>query len=713
MQTGSDAVTHNPLRLHAARPRTMCHLLLQRANETPDRIAYSFLAAADEMSHLTDRDLLARSVRLARTLQANTQRGDRVILAFPPGLEFIVAFYGCLLAGVVAIPATYPKRRGRAETRSGSPSRLTKIISDSDASLGLTTSNAISFMSDEPSDSFRWICVDEGDSDAGHNGAPAARPFEEFGEPSAEDVAFLQYTSGSTAEPKGVVVTHANIVNNLEVIATGFQGDSKLADDEHRVGVFWLPAYHDMGLIGAILMPFYAEWRSVLMPPTLFLQQPALWLETIGKLRAGLTGAPNFALDRCVEKISPEQRTKIDLSSLKLLFCGAEPIRSSTIERFSRAFHDCGLGDDVWYPCYGMAETTLMASGGYGPGELQTIALNQAALVENRVEPVDPSHHSSPAVQVVSCGQAHCGHRIVIVEPSTLQPLPEQQIGEIWIAGGSIAQGYWKQPEATAETFEATLPDRSENWLRTGDLGFLFEGNLFVTGRAKDVIIIRGQNFYPQDIEYTVGQSHSALLPDACAAFSVDRGDEEAIVVVQELDRHHRSDDKDELFQQIRASISDRFEVDLEAIVLIRQASLPRTTSGKVQRNLCRQQYLQGGLAIVDQWQRPTPSDRSSAALNSDELARDDQALLKQQIETWLVNWLQSRCGETEGHITADTPFAETGLDSVAAVELSFEIEQWLQIQLSTAMTWDHPTPASLAESLAELVVNEPPLDGK
>ncbi|MEM9659992.1 MAG: fatty acyl-AMP ligase, partial [Planctomycetota bacterium] len=397
--------------------------------------------------------------------------GDRAVLAFPPGLDFISAFFGCLYAGVLPAPATYPKpRRGS--------SRLDGIAKDCLPQAFLTTAATLDSMAlDGQSDAVRqgpWYAVDQWDDDPSDSVSPVSS--------ASDDVAFLQYTSGSTSRARGVMVTHGNLLHNLEQIRCGFQ----LADNDQREvtsGVFWLPAYHDMGLIGGILTPLYVGGTSYLTAPTTFLRRPLSWLELISRTGAQISGAPNFAYAFCTEKITAEQRSHLDLSRWQIAFCGAEPINAAALAEFADAFSRSGFNAEAFYPSYGLAEATLMATGGEGPARPNTLRVCSEALTRHRVRALDAA--SPGGRELVSCGRPLGDQQVAIVQSQTGQTCDQDQIGEIWIRGRSVTKGYWNGDESTAGTFAARLPNGEGPFLKTGDLGFVYHGELFVTGRIK------------------------------------------------------------------------------------------------------------------------------------------------------------------------------------------------------------------------------------
>ena len=735
----------------------------------PQECAFTFLRDDCGLASLSFQQLDHQARKIAGALQETIRPGDRVLLVFPPGLEFIPAFFGCLYAGALAVPATYPK------PRRPSP-RLRAIAEDCDAHVALTTSQTLATL-DLPRvapelSALRWIATDQlPDESAATWTRPPLKP---------EALAFLQYTSGSTSEPKGVMVSHRNLLQNLEMIRQGFDIARVCAASESETGVSWLPAYHDMGLIGGILESLYVGGRTILMSPAAFLQRPLRWLKTISDYRAVISGAPNFAYELCVRKIGPEERSQLDLSSWHVAFCGAEPIRAETLAQFAEAFAPCGFRPDAFYPCYGLAEATLLAAGGHGPARPTVLRVERCALAQHRAAKATSSDELQTQ-ELVACGQPLLDQEIVIANPDTCRQAEPGRVGEVWIRGPNVTQGYWNRPKENEQTFNARLADTGEDqYLRTGDLGFLSEDNLYITGRVKDVIIIRGRNHYPQDIERSVEQSHALLPAGAGAAFSVDCGGRERLVVVHEIERQHRHDDLQEVVRNIRRSIAVEHELDLQAVVLIRQANLPRTTSGKVQRNLCREQYQAGRLKAVAQWVRGddlvpektseharsgraeqranghtvhrldgsghgqgtvatcgalrgqrtevaggvrvaqkaraallehshaperVPSGKSilpELSLPNRVLRPEEVDRLGEQIQTWIMDWLVQRAGVPSAEITPDRPFAEFGLDSLTAVELSQELEDWLSIELNPVIAWNYPTLELLSRYLAE-----------
>ncbi|MBI3361099.1 MAG: AMP-binding protein, partial [Chloroflexi bacterium] len=706
----------------AFNPSSLVELLRWRADNQPARRAYTFLEDGDAPERNVTYGELDRQARaIAARLAEAGAKGERALLLYPPGLEFISAFFGCLYAGVAAVPA-YPPRLNRPMPR------LQAIVADAQATIGLTVTSILSnlerrFENEPDMASLRWL----------DTGTPPPGAEADWREPgiTADTLAFLQYTSGSTNAPKGVVLSHGNLMHNLAVIRHGFQLDSS------GRALFWLPSYHDMGLIGGLLEPMYIGGSSVLMSPASFLQRPARWLEAIGRHRATITGAPNFAYQLCVDKVTPGQRAALDLSSLHLAFCGAEPIRRETLDNFAETFAPCGFRREAFYPCYGLAEATLLVSGGNGPGVPRIHTVQRKALAQNRV--VEASADDDGAQALVSCGHSLLDQKIVIADPETLTRLAPDEIGEIWLAGRSVAQGYWNRPEETQHTFGARLADTGEGpFLRTGDLGFLRDGELFVTGRLKDLIIIHGRNHYPHDIELTVEQSHPALQPSGGAAFAVEADSQsEQLVIVHELTRQGRNANVGEVTAAIRQAVAENHDLSAHAIVLIKPLSLPKTSSGKIQRHACRAQFLEGSLEVMGEWQasdagrvasdeRRVTSDERRVTSDerrptNDDTVRDDTrhpspaprhpspaprratpvTRPAAEIEDWLKRRI-ARAVRLEPHeIDVRQPFAYYGMNSLQAVGLAGELEEWLGRSVSITLAYDYPTIEAVANYLA------------
>jgi acyl-CoA synthetase (AMP-forming)/AMP-acid ligase II len=555
-------------------------VIQQRADFHPQKRAFVFLADGEtEDGVLTYGQLEHRARAVGAWLQHQGVVGQRVLLLCPPGLEYVAALLGCVYAGAVAVPC-YPPRLNRPDPR------LQAIARDAQATVALTTSGVLTTMAqrsthDPQLQALRWLAIDDAGDAADRWRHPDARP---------DTLAFLQYTSGSTSLPRGVMITHANAVANAASIET-------VVDAQEQIkGVFWLPPYHDMGLIGGILQSLYSGATTTLMSPFAFLQRPVRWLQAISRIGATHSGGPNFAYDLCVNKVTPAQREGLDLSSWRLAFCGAEPVRPHTLDRFVAAFESCGFRRETFGAAYGLAEATLLVSCSPVGREPRRFALERAALEQHRVvfTPQDDAAHV-----VVSCGPpAGTNTDIRIVDPATSRECPPRHIGEIWISGPGIAAGYWNRPDESREVFGARLAETGEGpFLRTGDLGFMQDGEVVVTGRVKDLVIVDGRNHYPEDIEHTVSTSAPTLRVGGCAAFSVDGAAGERLVVAAEVDRGVR--DLNEIVLAVRRAVSMTHDVRADVVVLVRPGTLPKTSSGKIQRHAARAAFLAGTLDIV------------------------------------------------------------------------------------------------------------------
>ena len=566
---------------------TLGDLLRWRAAQEPDFPLYTYLVDGETQAiQLTLGQLDQAARAIAATLQTMTRKGDRALLLYPSGLEFIAAFFGCLYAGVLAVPVA-PPRHNRPDQR------LQNIARNAEPTVVLTTTEFLKKGIDGPALAQalaikHWLATDT-----------LPRHLADHWQETRlgrADLAFLQYTSGSTGEPKGVMVTHSNLLHNEQTITEAF------GHDEETIVAGWLPFFHDMGLVGNLLQPLAIGRPVVLMSPVDFLQKPIRWLQMITRYRATTSGGPNFAYDLCVQKTTPEQRAGLDLTSWTLAFNGAEPIRAATLQNFARCFAPFGLRIEALYPCYGMAEATLFITGAQKttPPKIQPVLAS--LLEQHQVRLTSPD--MDDARQLVGCGERSAGVDVRIVDPACSVALPAGQIGEIWVAGPSVAQGYWRQAEATRTTFQATLADTGEGpFLRTGDLGFIADNQLYITGRLKDLIIIRGRNHYPQDIEATVAASHAALRNDGGAVFTLDVAGDERLVVVQEIERAPlRHLEPAEIVKAIRAAVTQVHDLQVQAIYLLRPMSIPKTSSGKLQRQRCRQMLLANELAVIAEW---------------------------------------------------------------------------------------------------------------
>src|SRR5688572_23933598 len=574
---------------------TLVELLDHRVARQGDDVVFRFVSGdGTEEDSFTYRALRARAQAIAAGLRAHADPGDRVVLLVPPGLDYVASFFGCLYAGTVAVPA-YPPNPRRADPR------VHRIIADSRARVALVHSSLASrleswlALGDAPPQ-VRWLDVSELRDSVGTTSLGAG---------CGSDLAMLQYTSGSTGEPRGVMLTHANLLHNSSVIhrvSAHRPGDN---------GVFWLPPFHDMGLIGGIVQPVYVGLPNALMAPATFLQRPLRWLEAMSRYRATTSGAPNFAYDLCVERTTDEERAALDLSAWRTSFNGAEPVRADTIARFVEAFAVCGVRRSVIVPCYGLAETTLIVSGGPADRAPTSLQVERRALEQGLLRIPVPGEDTS---LLVTSGAPAEEHEVAIVDVESTTPVGEGHVGEIWVSSRSVARGYWGRPQETAATFGARLAGSDKTWLRTGDLGALREGELVVTGRLKDLVILQGRNYYPHDIELAAERSHPDLRPSYSAAFTVGGERSEELVLALEVTRHHRASEDEALFHAVRAELADSVGVIPSEILLLRQNTIPRTSSGKIQRGACRAAFLDGTLEVIGRWR----TDRSNAACGTD-----------------------------------------------------------------------------------------------
>lgn len=561
-------------------------VVIARARDQATRTAYLFLRDGEhDEVRVTYGEIDRQARAIAARLRETCAPGDRALLLYPPGLEFISAFFGCLYAGVIAVPS-YPPDPTRLAI---SLARLQVIAADSGARAVLGTAQvterhaelgvAVPALRDAA-----WIATDRELAAASVEFTPIAA--------GPASIAFLQYTSGSTAAPKGVVVSHGNILHNEIVICTGMELGPQ------SFGVGWLPLYHDMGLIGNVFAGVYAGFPMALMSPLRFVQSPIRLLRAISRYRATVCGGPNFGYEHCIQRITEAEKATLDLSSWRTAFNGAEPIRADTLTRFIEAFAPCGFAPQTIFPCYGLAESTLMVTGKPRGQRFRFAALDKASLEDHRV--VDAG--AGPAVALTSCGCAGPGVEIEIVDPETGRRTAADRVGEIWLAGPSIAQGYFGKPDATWRTFDARIAGdpTAGPFLRTGDLGFLRGGELYVAGRIKDLIVVRGRKLHPQDLERTAEAAHPALRSGSCAAFAIEHGGEEAVGLVAAI----KGDtvDAQAVFGSLRQALSDGHQILPAALVLTRPADLPKTSSGKLQRHACREAFLSGSLQATAVW---------------------------------------------------------------------------------------------------------------
>jgi thioester reductase-like protein len=657
--------------------RTLGELLRQRAERTPQARAYTFLSDGEaEAEALTYAELDRRASAIAARLQALGGAGERALLLYPPGLDFIAAFFGCLYASTVAVPVVPPSltgdELGLTRVRGIAQNARVRFLLTTEALAEL----APALMPDAPElTRCQWLATDAVAREEPGRLAPSVR----------EGLAFLQYTSGSTSSPKGVMVSHANLLHNLAYIhdAEGNGPDC--------VSVSWLPVYHDMGLIEATLGPLFGGHPAYLMPPSAFLQRPARWLEAISRYGATHSGGPNFAYELCLRKVSAKERERLDLSRWRMAYNGAEPIRQDTLERFVRTFAPQGIRWESMHTVYGLAEATVLVSGHLREGAPSCVRVDSASLRGGIA--ADPATPELPTSLLVSSGETRHGVEVLIVDPHTHERCAERRVGEIWVAGPSVTGGYWDNPEATARTFHARLADGTGPYLRTGDLGFQLDGELFVTGRIKDVIIIRGKNHYPQDLERTVEQAHPAIRPGCAAAFSLEHDGEERVAVVAEVEPRKLVEPAtwETVTRAIRTEVAARHGLALHAVSLIPPRTIPKTSSGKLQRFACREAFLAGSAQELARESAPPPTvPRVKASAEAPLLSR-------------LAEYVAAQLGVPADSVDPRLPLARTGLDSLGLMGLLDVLSQEAGRELRLEELSDHST----LESLARLAAGE------
>ncbi|NLF09451.1 MAG: aminotransferase class I/II-fold pyridoxal phosphate-dependent enzyme [Pirellulaceae bacterium] len=704
-------------------PSNLVELLLHRARCQAKDVAFTYLVDGEtEEIHLTYEELDRRARAIGGWLQSHGLSGERALLLYPAGLEFIAAFFGCLYAGVIAVPV-YPPRRNR------SLNRIQAIADDAEARVALTTESVLNrvmpLIDQTPHlKQLAWLATCNASEDsAGDWSMPDVH---------GETLAFLQYTSGSTGAPKGVTLSHANLVHNSALIAHSFE------HTRSGTGVFWLPSYHDMGLIGGILQPLYVGRPNVLISPMSFLQKPFRWLSAITRYSGTTSGGPNFAYELCVRKITPEQRKTLDLSSWRVAFNGAEPVRAETLDAFAETFAPCGFRREAFYPCFGLAEATLIVSGGYVRRKPVVRSFDAEALARNEVVEVEPD--SDGARRMVGCGNNLPDQQIAIVDPDSLTACPSGRTGEIWVQGPSVAQGYWHKPEATEALFHARLADTGEGpFLRTGDLGFLQDGELFVAGRLKDLLIIRGVNYYPQDIELTVQRSHPRLRPDSGAAFVVEKSGREQLVITQEIERHKHANFQ-EVFDAIRRAVAVEHELVPYAIQLLKAGSIHKTSSGKIQRHACRDGHLAATLNVVAEWWddgegaalegrqegggtrkkketaarrgngRPLQREGKAAEIPLPAPATEQRQAVPagHRLTDLVLEEIRRVAKERANGLTLDTPIVETGMDSLERMEILASLEDKFGGRFPEEILPDLETTRQLVEAVEKYLGHEP-----
>ncbi len=657
----------------------LVELLRIRAESQGSDPLFTFLGDGEvETTHLTYGQLDVQARVIGAQLQKLGMSGERVLLNFPPGLDFISAFFGCLYAGVVAVPVplvSHPRKF----------SRVQKILDDAGAKVILTTEPLLAKLKGNIGEASRrqplvWLATDTlSGACVDHWHCPIVK---------SETLAYLQYTSGSTGDPKGVMVTHGNVLHNLAYTEQEYNYSPE------SLSVSWLPHFHDMGLILGILQPLYEGCRSVLFPPLSFVQRPIRWLRVISRYQGTHSGGPNFAYDLCVRKISHDERKTLDLQSWQVTCNGAEPIHHDTLLRFAEIFEPNGFRWKTFCPAYGLAESTLIVSN----------TRQAAEPVSTQVDESNESSNSSRAV--VSCGRVGFGMNVRIVDPETGCPCPRHTIGEIWVSGPSVTKGYWKREQETQHTFHAFLADESEGpFLRTGDLGFFQDEELFVTGRLKDLIIIRGSNYAPQDIERTVEQSHPLLASGSRVAFSVEKAGEERLVVVQDVGRTQSELELQDLTSSIRQAVADEHVLQIYELVFVKPRGVPKTSSGKIQRQACRLSYLKGELPVVRTSVLDIPDLEEGDGLQDwERLLSLGEGDSKNGLISLLQEHIARQIGLRPSEVNVHDSLINLGLESLMAMDLKSLLEDRLGVEIPLSRFLFGVT----LEELAEEVYGQP-----
>jgi len=636
----------------------------------PDEVAFRFLSDIDQTpSELTFRQLWQEAEAVSKFLKEVAEPGSCIMLFFPPGLAYISAFFGCLMAGMIAVPLYPPRKSSKTD-------RVVKVAQSCESEIALTTMSELTTVKDcwQRQNSLdlklSFYTTDQINSEQRFT---ALRPKLDSNSP-----AFLQYTSGSTGSPKGVIITHANIISNVKHLSL------TMSASKRDTFVNWAPLFHDMGLTMTILWPVYLGVSSTLMAPATFVRNPVVWLNAIAHYKGTICGAPNFAYDLCTNKIRENDLSGLDLSRWRVAFTGAEPVNASTLKKFSSRFSLCGFNSKSFYPCYGMAEATVFISGGKASEHPKVMCVDRISLAAHKFIKVDEENKS--ATNIVGCGVALSPHDLKIVDPKTKCELAEGDVGEIWFSGPSVSSGYWNLKTLSEEIFEQAIESNVENnhcYLRTGDLGVIWQNELYVTGRIKDLIILRGKNYYPQDIETSTVEAHEAVRAGYSAAFAQVEDDTEKLIVVTELNRHHfRNVNRDEVISAIRQRVMHDHQVNVDRVVLLRPYKIPIASSGKIQRSQTRHLLLEGELDIVSQ----------SAEIFSKKI------ILPTTSNEQLIHGIWCRALKSNNVSVADN-FFDVGGDSITAIEISAAISaNFKSINVDVDQLLEKPTIKKMAE---------------
>lgn len=648
----------------------------------PEKIALKFLnnGETDEQDNLTYLELDDYAKSILSIIRSVCGKGERVLILLPSGHEFVASFVACLYGGFVAVPVAIPTRRD------SDWARVLSIVKDCSPKAVIASGNLCEkleqYLQSEYEDTLEIINAD--------NFTRSISCLIETSEIKAEDLAFLQYTSGSTGNPKGVMVSHRNLIHNQQLIQLAFSAD------ENSKTVSWLPLFHDMGLIGAMIRNLYIGSEFIYMAPVSFIQRPARWLQAISQFGANHSSGPNFAYDLCVERYNPSDYAKLDLASWSGAFNGAEPIRTNTIDNFCKTFGPHGFNHKSMTPVYGLAEGVLLVTA----AQLNSKSIRRA---------VDREHYSrglitqaapgQKALTLISAGQVIGDQELAIIEPQDFTVLPSDQVGEIWISGTSVADGYWGKKDLNSMYFRAKHAVSERAFLRSGDLGFLDKNNnLYITGRLKDTIIVSGHNYYPQDIEFAVESLHQDLISGGCAVVSIDVDGQERIVVLQEVSR--RASDLNSMIKDIRLHLATEFRLVIYDVCLLKQKTLLKTTSGKIQRSRNRQAYLEGNLNILAQFKNARSEELKLMEKDSTSASDKSSESIFLEVKKWIDGNSSNKSYVSPKHL-----FVDLGMDSVDAQSLALHLSNLYDVKVDVMMVWDYPEIYSFCSAVSTLLL--------
>ncbi|HLJ89397.1 MAG TPA: AMP-binding protein [Candidatus Angelobacter sp.] len=647
-------------------------LLFARATQAPERTAFTFLENGEGVRSCSYRELDGRARAIAADLLQVCKPGDRALLVYEAGLEFVSAFFACMYAGVIAVPVAVPEHRRIAPV-------FLSIAHDAQPRVVLTANAALDgvlpSLRDEMPQSVAFLPTD---SIASFTGPGADWGLGDIHESA---VAYLQYTSGSTSKPRGVMVTHGNAFNNLRAI------DADFKHDEHSISLTWLPHFHDMGLVYGVLQPVFNGFPCLILSPSTFSRQPILWLQSISKYRVTHSGGPNFAYDLCAKKIEPDQKAAIDLSSWRVAFNGAEPIHAETLHRFADTFAPCGFRRESLYMAYGLAEATLKVSGRFYNSQAESVDVVETAGL-SKGQAIRGPGDTQPVTSVVSCGAAALDTEMQIIDPESGDVCNDNRIGEVWAKGPGIAAGYWGRAEDTEAVFGGRIAGDKGGFLRTGDLGYRFRGEIFLVGRLKDLIIVHGRNFYPHDIEATIAKVMGQAAKGLTAVFSAPVDSRERVVLVQEV--AHRLEDFGPLAGEMLSAVAQAHDLAIDVLAFVRFGKIPRTTSGKVRRRAVRELFLENALEPI--WQRSA----------QERAAEWPVVAPRTPLETGIHGiWCEVLTREVVG---INDRFLDVGGDSVLAAQIAARLSAAFGLDVPVKSVFEYQTIAALAERVQELL---------